>query len=248
MVRYLSALLLVCVLFLTSCEDKEKSKIISSETAPDSSSITIDSAAISNNEIRKEKEKADPWINIEGPLIVQEELIPFLTEYGAENKETRIKIITRFGEIEVLLHNNTPLHRANFIYMAKLGYFDGTFFHRVAKGFVIQGGNSDNRDTSRKRNKIGSYLIPSEFEAGHRHTRGAFAAAKYAEQNVSKASSPFEFYIVQSPGGANHLDNDHTVFGRVVKGMDVVDAIAEEEVGEGEWPHLNIHIRMEVIE
>lgn len=182
------------------------------------------------------------------PLLVQEELIPFLTQYGRENPENNIRIITRFGNIDVYLYNDTPLHRANFIFLTKKGYFDGTFFHRVAEGFVIQGGNSDNRETSIKRNNIGSYLIPSEFEAGHRHTRGAFSAAKYAEQNVSKASSPFEFFIVQSSNGAHHLDNDHTVFGRVTSGMDVVDEIAKQEIGEGEWPLLNIPIKVEIIE
>src|SRR5690606_12031740 len=192
--------------------------------------------------------KEDQWVNIDGPLITQKELIPFLTEYGKENPEDRVRIITRFGDIEVQLYKDTPLHRANFIYLVKLGYFDNTFFHRVSENFVIQGGNSDNRDTPRKRTKIGSYLIPAEFEAGHRHTRGAFSAAKYAEQNVSKASSPYEFFIVQSSRGAHHLDNDHTVFGRVTKGMDVVDEIAKQDVGEGDWPNLNIYINMEIID
>ena len=181
-------------------------------------------------------------------MLVQEELIPFLTKYGKENPENEIRITTRFGDIDVLLYNDTPLHRANFIFLVKQGYFDKTFFHRVAEGFVIQGGNSDNPETSVKRQNIGSFLIPSEFEAGHRHTRGAFSAAKYSEQNVSKASSPFEFFIVQSPNGAHHLDNDHTVFGRVTRGMDVVDEIAKQEIGEGEWPLLNIPIEVKILD
>lgn len=217
------------------------------DTSPETSVKVEDNTNIDDENKAPEKNE-DPWVNIEGPLITQEELIPFLTEYGKENPENRVRIITRLGDIEVLLYNDTPLHRANFIYLVKLGYFDNTFFHRVSKDFVIQGGNSDNPDTPRKRTKIGSYLIPAEFEAGHRHTRGAFSAAKYAEQNVSKASSPYEFFIVQSERGAHHLDNDHTVFGRVTKGMDVVDEIAKQEVGEGDWPNLNIYINMEIIE
>jgi len=181
-------------------------------------------------------------------MIVQEKLIPFLTEYGKKNLENKFRISTSFGDIDVLLYNDTPLHRANMILLIKKGYFNGTFFHRVANGFVIQGGNSDNRKTSTKRNNMGSYLIPSEFEAGHRHTRGAFSAAKYAEQNISKASSPFEFFIVQSDRGAHHLDNDHTVYGKVTKGMDVVDEIAKQPIGEGEWPLINIPITVEIIE
>ena len=247
MKRYIPIILCVLIRISASCEDKEKSSNPNPERSSPTSEETIDSTS---NESSKEsqEEVKDPWVNIEGPLIVQEELIPFLTEYGKNNPENNVRIITRLGEIEVLLYNDTPLHRANFIYLVKMGYFDNTFFHRVSKNFVIQGGNSDNPDTPKKRTKIGSYLIPSEFDTGHRHTRGAFSAAKYAEQNVSKASSPYEFFIVQSDRGAHHLDNDHTVFGKVTKGMDVVDEIAKQDVGEGDWPNLNIYIKMEIID
>lgn len=183
-----------------------------------------------------------------GPLLVQEELIPYLTEYGKENPEDRIRISTRFGNIDVQLFHDTPLHRANFIFLVKHNYFDDTFFHRVAKGFVIQGGNSDNPSTNRKRHYIGDYLIPGEFDAGHRHVRGAFAAAKYAEQNISKASSPYEFYIVQDKGGSPHLNNDHTVFGRVIDGMEVVDSINQVEVDQSEWPLKNIYLSVEILD
>jgi len=244
--QHLSILLSVLFLLFASCEDTEKSRKNNTKAPLNTSKTQKDSISFQEN---KGIENKKPEVEIrETPLLVQEELIPFLTQYGKENPENRIRITTSFGEIEVQLFNDTPLHRANFIYLTKRWYFDGTYFHRVAKGFVIQGGNSDNRETSDKRNNIGSYLIPGEFEAGHRHTRGAFSAAKYAEQNVSKASSPFEFFIVQSQNGAHHLDNDHTVFGRVTKGMDVVDTIANQEVGEGEWPMLNIRMKVEIID
>ena len=120
--------------------------------------------------------------------------------------------------------------------LAKNDYFDNTFFHRVAPGFVIQGGNADNQITADNRGDVGGYLIPSEYEAGHQHSYGAFSAAKYAEQNVSKASSPFEFFIVMNKNGTPHLNNDHTVFGRVISGMDVAEKISQVETGESEWP------------
>ncbi len=246
MIRQLSIVLSVLFLIFASCEDTEKSRNNNIKAPLNTARPEKDSLIIQEKEIDN-KEKTEIEIS-DYPVLVQEELIPFLTQFGKENPENKIKIITSFGDIEVQLYNDTPLHRANFIYLTKRGYFDGTYFHRVAKGFVIQGGNSDNRETSDKRNNIGAYLIPSEFEAGHRHTRGAFSAAKYAEQNVSKASSPFEFFIVQSQNGAHHLDNDHTVFGRVTNGMDVVDVIANQEVGEGEWPMLNIRMKVEIIE
>ena len=241
-------IILFCTLLLllsASCEDTQKSRnnTVNKDTTANSENVKDTSDVKMKNENSEEKKL---YLHDE-PLLVQEQLIPYLTEYGKKNPENKIKISTTFGDIYVSLFDDTPLHRANMILLIKQGYFNGTFFHRVAKGFVIQGGNSDNRDTSTKRNNIGSYLIPSEFEAGHRHTRGAFSAAKYAEQNVSKASSPFEFFIVQSERGAHHLDNDHTVYGRVTQGMDAVDKIAEQPIGEGEWPLLNIPIKVEIV-
>ncbi|MFO8148640.1 MAG: peptidylprolyl isomerase [Bacteroidota bacterium] len=246
MSRYILLFSSLLFLFFASCEDTQKSKNINIETTTSSIKTEKDSSIIKKFQKKKKKEKK--LVINEEPMLVQEELIPFLLQYGKENPENRIRIKTRFGDIEVTLYRDTPLHRGNFLFLAKQGYFDGTYFHRVAEGFVIQGGNSDNRETSIKRNNIGSYLIPSEFDAGHRHTRGAFSAAKYAEQNVSKASSPFEFFIVQSERGAHHLDNDHTVFGRVTKGMDVVDSINKQPVGEGEWPMQNVKIEVEIID
>lgn len=246
--RNFSVLIVVIVLIFASCEDKEKSRNITVDSPPGTAPSKEDTIQENKEKDTAEAEKEEVASLRGVPMLEQEELIPFLMKYGEENPETKVKIKTRFGDIDIVLYRDTPLHRANFIFLAKQGYFDDTFFHRVAKGFVVQGGNSDNLSTSKKRTNIGSFLIPSEFDAGHRHTRGAFSAAKYAEQNVSKASSPYEFFIVQSDRGAHHLDNDHTVFGRVTSGMDVVDEIAQQEVGEGEWPLKNIYIDVEVLE
>lgn len=237
-----------------SCEDKQSSSknnannttdtTQAKENQPDTSDVENEEKtrdSINNNEAEEE------GVGVDFP-ISQEELIPTLTRFGEENPETRIRIKTSFGDIEVSLYENTPLHRANFIMLTKDGYFDHTYFYRISPDFVIQGGNSDNSVTAKHRKKIGRYLIPSEFEAGHTHTRGAFSAAKYSEQNVSKASSPFEFFIVTKPDGAHHLDNDHTVFGRVTKGMDVADKISEVETGNSEWPVDNIEMEVEIIE
>lgn len=242
MTRYI--FILCSILILASCEDK-KSSSQNTATPVAEESENKDSVEESNSTSKQTQEQKQ---RPPGPLLTQEELIPFLTKYGQENPEDKIRIKTRFGNIEVELFHDTPLHRANFIFLVKHDYFDETFFHRVAEGFVVQGGNSDNPSTNKKRHYIGDYLIPSEFEAGHKHVRGAFSAAKYAEQNVSKASSPFEFFIVQSQTGAHHLNNDHTVFGRVVKGMDVVDEIAGVKVDQGEWPLQNIYLHVEILE
>ncbi len=241
--RTIYLICLITVLFASgACEDKNSSVkkpsvIEKKEEKPDS---TFQDKAKAQNEKLKNKM---------GSIIESQEVLkPFLTEYGKNNPETRVRIKTRFGDIELELYKDTPLHRANFILLVKQDYFNETMMHRVAKGFVVQGGNSDGYETPKKRLRIGNYLIPNEAKPKYSHVRGAFSAAKYTNQNVSQASSPFEFFIVVPSKGAHHLDGKHTVFGRVTKGMDVVDEINKVEVDENEWPKKNIYIDMELMD
>lgn len=164
----------------------------------------------------------------------------FLIEYGKNNPERFITLETNHGNIELELYNNTPLHRAHFIYLIKSGYLNTTVFHRVVSNFMIQGGNSDRVSTAKMRGRMGSYTLPAEIT--HRHNRGALAAAKEYRDNPDDRSSSFEFYIVQSRSGAHHLDPNYTVFGRVISGMSVVDEIAALETDEGDWPLYNVYI------
>lgn len=234
---------------MASCEDKKSPSQNNTSKGPEVKEfVQPDTAAIDNTKVEEVVDAEEKTPKRDGPIIVQEEFIPFMMKYNREHDENRVRIKTRFGNIDVELYRDTPLHRGNFLFMVNEDYYDGTFFHRVAEGFVIQGGNSDNPETNIKRHRIGDYLIPSEFDAGHKHVRGALSAAKYAEQNISKASSPYEFFIVQSERGAHHLDNDHTVFGRVISGMDVVDKINQVPVDQSEWPLTNIHIEMEILD
>ena len=177
----------------------------------------------------------------------QEELMPFLKSYGQENPETKIQIETEFGKITVQLFDETIYHRANFIRLTKLGYFDSCVFHRVDPNFVVQAGNSDRVLTRDYRSAIGRYLIPSEYTDVHQHNYGAFAAAKYKKQNVSNASSPFEFYIVTKKDGAHHLDGEHTVFGKVISGMQIAEKISKVKTDNSEWPISNIDIKVKVL-
>ncbi|MCP9200047.1 peptidylprolyl isomerase [Gramella sp. GC03-9] len=257
MFRNLSFFAIVFFAVLASCEDKQSSSKANKQPTAEElkkqrKEDSIQRARDSIFELRKkELAKSDEETKIEqNPMfpIVQEEFIPTMLEYGKENPETKVRIKTKFGNIDVQLYRDTPLHRANFIMLVKNDYFNDTFFHRVAPGFVIQGGNADNRITARNRGDVGNYLIPSEFDAGHKHTYGAFSAAKYAEQNVSKASSPFEFFIVMDKGGTPHLNNDHTVFGRVINGMDVAEKIAQVKTGNSEWPIDNIEMEVEILD
>jgi len=257
MFKNLSLVSILLVLVFASCEDKETSSEknqtkSTEELKAQRKKDSLQQARDSIFELRKkELSQKDKRTKIEENSmfpIVQEKFIPTLTEYGKQNRENRVRIKTKFGNIDVQLYMDTPLHRANFIMLVKNNYFDDTFFHRVAPNFVIQGGNADNQITASNRGDVGNYLIPSEFDAGHEHSYGAFSAAKYAEQNVSKASSPFEFFIVMDKGGTPHLNNDHTVFGRVISGMDVAEKIAQVETGNSEWPIDNVEIDIEILE
>ena len=169
--------------------------------------------------------------------------IPFLFKYGKENTEKKIKITTDFGEIEIELFESTPYHRANFIFLTKEKYFNNTFFHRVVKDFIIQGGNSDNLNTPKKRRNIGRYLLPPDLDKKIKHHRGVISMPSSEIENPHKLASPFEFFIVVKKTGAYHLDGNYTAFGKVTKGLNVVDKISNQPTDNREAPIKNILIK-----
>ena len=114
---------------------------------------------------------------------------------------TRVLIKTSYGNMVVLLYNDTPKHRDNFIKLVKDGYYDGLLFHRVIKDFMIQGGDPNSRNAS-KGEMLGlggpGYTIPAEIRSNHFHKKGALAAARKGDAiNPDKASSGSQFYIVE---------------------------------------------------
>lgn len=173
--------------------------------------------------------------------------IPFLQRYGSENPENKVRIETPLGNFDILLFEKTPYHRANFIFLTKQNYFNGTYFHRVVRNFIIQGGNSDNYDTGQKRRKIGKYLLPPDTRKGYKHHRGVVSMPSSEIKNPHKLASPYEFFIVQQSPGAYHLDGNYTPFGKVIRGMDVVDAINALPTDKREWPLTNMRMRITVI-
>ena len=116
-------------------------------------------------------------------------------------KNQKVKIETTEGDITLLLYDDTPLHRDNFIKLVKSKFYDGVLFHRVINEFMIQGGdpNSKNAEPGKMLGDgdVG-YTIPAEFKTPHRyHKRGALAAAREGDDtNPDKASSGCQFYIV----------------------------------------------------
>lgn len=188
-----------------------------------------------------------------------------------------VEIETDFGTMTAELYNATPKHRDNFIKLAEEGYYNDLLFHRVISGFMIQGGdpNSRNAPAGQSLGFGGpSYLVPAEFVDTLAHLKGAICAAR--TNNPEKKSSGSQFYIVQgSPvteetlnqietmkrfhytpeqraeylavGGTPHLDRDYTVFGRVVKGLDVIDKIAAVEKNNADRPNKDVKMKIRVI-
>ena len=113
----------------------------------------------------------------------------------------KVRIKTSEGDILVRLYDETPIHRDNFIKLAKQGYYDGTLFHRVIKDFMIQGGDPDSRNAPAGK-MLGSggpdYTLPAEFVYPQLfHKRGALSAARLGDEvNPAKESSGSQFYIV----------------------------------------------------
>lgn len=186
--------------------------------------------------------------------------------------ETLIVIHTKFGDITAKLYNDTPVHRDNFIKLVKEGWYDGSPFHRVINGFMIQGGsNKDGRTDP-------GYTLPAEILPNHFHKKGALAAARMGDKvNPEKRSSGSQFYIVQGQrvtdqylnavsaktghiftkeqrqvyktiGGTPHLDGAYTVFGEVLDGFDVIDKIAAVKTNAGDKPLEEIDMNIEILE
>lgn len=161
-------------------------------------------------------------------------------------EEPVFDIITNMGEIKVKLYSKTPKHRQNFEKLALEKYYDGTLFHRVINGFMIQGGDPLTRDTANvKLYGTGGpgYTIPAEFVPEYKHKMGALAAARRGDvANPLKESSGSQFYIVQNPAACAQLDGQYTVFGETIEGIDVVNKIAAMPVDAVDRPLQDVRI------
>jgi len=195
----------------------------------------------------------------------------------AQEKQTKVLIITDKGKIIVKLYNETPKHRDNFIKLINAHQYDGLLFHRVIKQFMIQAGDINSKN-SPAGEKLGDgdldYTIPAEIVyPRYFHQNGKLCAAREGDDtNPQRASSASQFYIVtgkfftenelnkmeqekkikltpeqreayMTKGGVPHLDGAYTVFGEVVKGMNVVDKIQFVMTDMNDRPLKNIKIK-----
>lgn len=231
----------ITVIFTVGCKDTSKK----SESTTSAPTATIDSTQneANTNLLQEEEEEEEEF------QLTEDNAIDFFFNYEKTLKSNKVKVTTNLGSFTVELYDNVPYHRANFIYLTRKGYFDFTQFHRVVKNFIIQGGNSDDRKTGKKRTNIGRYLLPPDTRKGHKHHRGTISMPSSEMDNPHMLASPFEFFIVVTDPGSYHLDDEYTPFGRVIEGMNVVDKINNQPVGEGDWPMQNIYIeKAEVVE
>lgn len=191
--------------------------------------------------------------------------------------DTLIEITTDYGTMKLKLYKETPLHRANFIKLVSEGFYDSLLFHRVIKGFMIQGGDPGSKDAAPGK-MLGSgdvgYKIPAELIDTLYHKKGVLAAAR--DGNPEKASSGCQFYIVQGKpmteaeikqaeqrvgftmsekqksdymtiGGSPWLDRNYTVFGEIVEGLDVIDKIAAVKTLPGDRPETDVRMTIKLI-
>lgn len=158
----------------------------------------------------------------------------------------RAIIETSKGEIEVeFLDDKAPGHVQNFTKLAKDGFYDGTTFHRVIPGFMIQGGDPNTKDQSAPRSQHGTggpgYTIDAEFNDTS-HKRGIVSMARAADPN----SAGSQFFIVVSD--STFLDKQYTAFGRVVRGMEVADAIVSAPRDSADNPNDRVEMKVKLVD
>jgi len=137
----------------------------------------------------------------------------------------QVLLETNFGDVKLLLYNETPKHRDNFIKLVEEGFYDGVLFHRVINNFMVQAGDSASRHAQPGERLGGGedkYTIPAEIIPGFYHKRGSLAAAREGDfVNPQRRSSMSQFYIV-TRNLCPHLDGSYTIFGEVIDGMGYV--------------------------
>lgn len=174
------------------------------------------------------------------PLSESIKPIPLAPIAPASSKNPQITIMTNRGEIIIELYaDKMPITTENFLKLAGEGFYNGTKFHRVIPNFMIQGGDPNSKSDNTLFYGTGGpgYTIKDEFVPGLSNLRGTIAMANTGQPN--SGGSQFFINLVDNTGldfDKPPLTSSHPVFGRVVKGMDVVDAIAKVPTGERDIP------------
>lgn len=168
----------------------------------------------------------------------------FTKEEIKKMADTKAVIETKFGNIELgFFPDVAPNHVNNFIELAKKGFYDGTTFHRVIPGFMIQGGDPKSKDHNKAAHGTGGpgYTVKAEFSQKP-HKRGTLSMARAA--NPDSAGSQFFICVADAP----FLDRQYTVFGEVVSGMDVADKIVNQPRDRMDNPNERVEMKVRIVE
>ena len=158
--------------------------------------------------------------------------------------ETRATIETRFGNIELRFFPEVaPNHVNNFIELSKKGFYDGTTFHRVIPGFMIQAGDPNSKNPDRSSHGMGGpgYTIKAEFN-DRLHRRGTLSMARASHPD--SAGSQFFICVADS----SFLDKQYTVFGEVISGMEMVDKIVNQPRDRKDNPAERVEMKVKIVE
>jgi peptidyl-prolyl cis-trans isomerase A (cyclophilin A) len=253
--------MVVMVLVLFGCAEAEEMEVANEQDL-------LDSTAVASPIEVSEADQPEFYASL-----TNENCTFFLTDWHTEHRDPYIRMTTDWGDIVVELFDDVPLHSANFRYKVHRGYYAPTEMVRIVPEFVVQGGNSEEDLAQELRWLIGKHTLPAEFREDHLHYRGALAMGRTYQGNPEKRSSSYDFYLVvgrqvssvelvqlekekgrsytaaqkaryKKEGAAPHLDGEHTVFGRMVSGWEVLDALAALPTDNSDWPIQRVEVRM----
>jgi len=168
----------------------------------------------------------------------------FTPEEIKKMSETKAVIETKFGNIELkFFPEAAPGHVSNFLELAKKGFYDGTTFHRVIPGFMIQGGDPNTKSPDRSKHGMGGpgYTIKAEFSEKP-HKKGILSMAR--AQDPDSAGSQFFICVAK----ASSLDGKYSVFGEVTSGIEVVDQIVTQPRDKKDNPNDRVEMKVKVVE
>ena len=184
------------------------------------------------------------WVLCLSPAFAQVKDKNFTPEEMKKMAETSAVIETKLGNIELKFFPDVaPNHVKNFIDLAKKGFYDGTIFHRVIPGFMIQGGDPNTKSPDRSKHGMGGpgYAVKAEFN-DKPHKRGTLSMARAADPN----SAGSQFFICVAP--ASFLDKKYTAFGEVVAGMEVADKIVSQPRDTRDNPNERMEMKVKIVE
>jgi len=162
----------------------------------------------------------------------------------AKMADSKAVIETKFGNIELKFFPEVaPNHVNNFIELAKKGFYDGTIFHRVIPGFMIQGGDPNSKNQDKSQHGMGGpgYTVKAEFNEKP-HKKGTLSMARSGHPD----SAGSQFFICVAD--ASFLDRQYTVFGEVISGMDVADKVVSQPRDKRDNPNERIEMKIRIVE